>query len=176
MALRDRADGLQQARPEQRDGKPRALGRGPQPVEASVGEPRLLMRLQEREAETEHARPALQAVDRRAALGLVEREVAEDGETVGVPARRLDRQCVGIRVPPGRMDHGRVDAALVHLLQHVVGREVRDLTVVRVGGLVVLPDVDLRIDDEHGVLLHWVGRGGRERGGAGRSEPRDVAH
>ena len=36
------------------------------------------MRLIEREAQAEHARPALPGVDQRAALRAVEREVAED--------------------------------------------------------------------------------------------------
>ena len=71
-------------------------------------------------------------------------------------ARRLDRQLVGIGVPSRRMDHGRVDAGFIHLLQQIVLREGGDLSVARVRGFVVGPDVDLCIDDQHGVLLLYV--------------------
>src|SRR5207245_7867069 len=81
MALSGPADHLQEPGAQERDRHARALGRGPEPVEASVGEPRLLMRLQEREAKPEHAWPGLQHVDRRAAFRLVERKVAEDRQT-----------------------------------------------------------------------------------------------
>src|SRR5262245_4895560 len=68
-------------------------------------------------------------------------------------ARSLDRERVGVGIPPGRMDDRRVHAALVHLLQHVGGGEVDHLAMVRVRRLVVPPDVDLRVDDQHRLLL-----------------------
>src|SRR5437867_3658108 len=58
------------------------------------------------------------------------------------------------------MDHGGIHACLIHLLQQVVLREGGDLTVVGVGRFVVRPDVDLRVDDQHGVLP-WKGPDGR---------------
>src|SRR5262249_48180744 len=100
-----------------------------------------------------HARPSLHAVDQGAALRLVERKVAENGQAVRMSLGGLHGECVRVRVPARWMDQGRVDAARVHLAQHVVSRIVGDLTVIGVGGLVVPPDVDLRIDDEHGVRL-----------------------
>ena len=111
------------------------------------------MGLQQREAEPLHPGPALETVDQRPALRLVEREVTEDREPVGMLTRGLDRERVGVGIPPGRMDDGRVDAALVHFLQHVGGREIGHLTMVRIRRLVVPPDVDLRVDDRHDGLL-----------------------
>ena len=111
------------------------------------------MRLIEREAQAEHPGPALPAIDQRAALRAIEWEVPQDREPVGMLARGLDRQLVGIGVPSRRMDHGRVDAGFIHLLQQIVLREGGYLSVARVRGFVVGPDVDLCIDDQHGVLL-----------------------
>ena len=140
----------QEAAGEQRQGQPGALGRRPQPVDRAVGRPGLLVRLQEDEAQAEHPRPLLPAVDQPAALGLVEREVAEDRQAVGMLACRLDRQLVGVRIPGRRrVDHRGVDAGLVHLLQQIVLGEGGDLTVIGVRGLAATPDVDLRIDDAH---------------------------
>src|SRR5207344_3391185 len=64
---------------------------------------------------------------------------------------------VGIGIPPRRMDQCRVDPAFVHLLQHVGRREVGDLAVIHIRRLVVLPDVDLCVDDQHEALLpFWL--------------------
>src|SRR2546428_8911255 len=51
------------------------------------------------------------------------------------------------------MDHGGIDARGVHLLQQIVFGEAHHLPVVRIGGLAAAPDVDLCVDDAHGVLL-----------------------
>ena len=52
-------------------------------------------------------------------------------------ARGLDRQLVGIGVPSRRMDHGRVDAGFIHLLQQIVLREVGNLSVAGFVGLLL---------------------------------------
>src|SRR3989442_6849661 len=154
MSLRDLADLREEAGCEQRDGKPGALGRRPQPVDRAVGRPRLLMRLQEGEAQAQHPGPALPAVDQAATLGPIEREISQDREPVGMLAVRLDRLLVGVRIPRGRrMDHCRVDARVVHLLQQLVLREGRHLPVMGIRRLAARPDVDLRIDDLHRLLL-----------------------
>ena len=51
------------------------------------------------------------------------------------------------------MDERRVDARFVHLLQHVVLRVDGNLAMVRVGRRAAPPDMDLRIDDQHGDVL-----------------------
>ena len=163
MALRDLAHRGQVGRREERDRQARALRRGPEPVHRPVGRPRALVRLQQREAQPEHPRPLLPAVDQAPARGGVEREIAEDRQAIRMAARRLHRQLVGVRVPRGgRVDDRAVDARLVHLGQQIVGGVGLDLPVVRVGGLVVGPDVDLRVDDQHG----------RPRGSDGQMMPR----
>src|SRR5881397_1653830 len=67
------------------------------------------------------------------------------------------------------MDDGVIEARGVHLLQQIVFGEARDLPVVRIGGLGAAPDVDLCVDDAHGVLPRSCSRRssnnpGRERG------------
>jgi hypothetical protein len=47
------------------------------------------------------------------------------------------------------MDHGRVDAGLVHLVQQVLGRVDLDLPVGGRAWRPGAPDVDLRIDNVH---------------------------
>src|SRR5256885_3927102 len=51
------------------DREPRALGGRPQPVRGAVGQPRLLMRLVQREPEPEHPGPPLPAVDECLEIG-----------------------------------------------------------------------------------------------------------
>ena len=151
MAFRDRADDLEKTRPEEGNGELRTLGGCPQPVEAPIGEPRLLMRAQEREAKPPHPRPAFHVRDVGAALRLIEGKIAEDGEPIGMGLGGLDGEGVGVGIPSRRMDEGRVHAAFVHLPERVGRGVVGDLAMVgEVRGLVVLPEVDLRVDDEHG--------------------------
>ena len=75
------------------------------------------MRLIECEAQADHPRPILPAIKQRAALRAIEGEVPQDREPGGMLARGLHRQLVGIGVPARWMDHGRVDAGFIHLLQ-----------------------------------------------------------
>jgi hypothetical protein len=154
VLLRDLRDLGQEGGGEQRDGEPGALGGRPQPVDRPIGRPRLLVRLQEGETEPPHPGPALPAVDQRAALRPIERKVAQDRQPVRMLARCLDGQLVRARIPRGRgVDHGRVHAGRVHLLEELVLGEGGHLAMVGVGRLATAPDVDLRIDDQHDVPL-----------------------
>src|SRR6516225_10472395 len=65
MALSDWTDGLQQIGPEQRDRQPGALGRRPEPVHRAIRQPGLLVRLQQREAQSEHPGPAFPVLELR---------------------------------------------------------------------------------------------------------------
>jgi hypothetical protein len=69
-----------------------------------------------------------------------------------VQARRLDGENVDrLAERAGRMDHRAIDPGRGHLGQRIIDRIGRDLAMVR-AHLAVLPDVDLGIDDQHGVL------------------------
>ena len=50
------------------------------------------------------------------------------------------------------MDHGGVDAALIHQADGLLGGEFRDLPMRQIARQAAAPDVDLGIDDLHGVL------------------------
>jgi hypothetical protein len=68
-----------------------------------------------------------------------------------MPPDRIDGEHVDrLAERAGRMDHRAIDAGGSHLGQRVVDRIRRDLAVVR-AHLAVLPEMDLRIDDQHGV-------------------------
>ena len=115
------------------------------------------MRLIEREAEAEHAWPALPAVDQRTALRAIEWKIPQNGKPVRMLAGRLDRQLIGVGVPARWMNHGRVDARFGHLLRDIVLRIARYLSVRRIGRQAALPDMDLRVDNQHNVpLLHFL--------------------
>jgi hypothetical protein len=111
------------------------------------------VRLEEREAQSQHARLLLPAVDEGAAFGLVEREAAEDGEAVGIAARRIERDLARLLVPARRMNDHAVDAGRVHFLEQLLGGEARHLAMGAVG-LAAAPEMDLGIDYFHGAS-HW---------------------
>src|SRR5262249_36933136 len=103
------------------------------------------------------ARALLPRVDQRATLGLVEGEVAEDREPVGMRAHGLDAELVRVRIPGRvRRENGRIDAAGVHLLQRVFLQVGGDLPVPRAGGVARVPEMNLRVDDQHGGQLPSV--------------------
>src|SRR5262245_19523385 len=129
MAFCDLPDDRDEIRRSQCHGYPGTLGCRPQPVDGTIRWPGALMRLIEREAQAEHTGPAPPSVNQRAALRAIEGEVSQDREPIGMLARRFDRQLVGIGVPSWWMDHGRVDAGFVHLLEEIVLREVGNLSV-----------------------------------------------
>ena len=111
----------------------------------------------------------------------------QDREPVRVPASRLDRDLDIVGIPSGRMEHGRVDPTLAHLLQAILGAVAGDLPVLP-GRRALRPDKDLRVDDQHDgppsrfrsgpVMLRDVGRlrivtrAAAPR--AGRAQPRRI--
>ena len=77
----------------------------------------------------------------------------KDAEFVRVQARSLDGENVDrLAERAGRMDHRAIDPGRGHFGQRIIDRIGRDLAMVR-AHLAVLPDVDLGIDDQHGLLL-----------------------
>src|SRR5262245_59079527 len=81
-----------------------ALGGGPQPIYGPIPQPGLLMWLLKGEAQAEHPRPLLPAVEQGAALRAIKGEVPQYRQAVGVLAGGLDRHLVGFRVPAWRMN------------------------------------------------------------------------
>src|SRR5262249_56004621 len=91
-----------------------------------------------------------------AALGVVEGEVAEDREPVGMRAHGLDAKLVRVRIPRRvRREDGGIDTAGVHLLQGIFFQIAGDLPVPRARGIARVPEMNLRVDDQHGRLLCW---------------------
>src|SRR5213075_2115443 len=82
------------------------------------------------------------------------RELAHDGEAIGIFPRDLDRQRVRGWIPARRrMIQSGIDSRFGHLRQQLLGREARDLAMPATGrndGL--RPEVNLGIDDLHAVL------------------------
>src|SRR5712691_8278955 len=135
------------------DGQAGPLASPPEPVERAIGPPRLLTRLVEGEPKPEHALPLAPMRDDALAIRALEVEMPEDTELVGVPAHRLDGENVdGLAERARRMNHRAIDPSRGHLGQRIIDRIGRDLAMVR-AHLAVLPEVDLGIDDQHGVLL-----------------------
>jgi hypothetical protein len=73
-------------------------------------------------------------------------------------ARGLHAELVRVRIPRrvGREDGG-IDTAGVHLLQGMLFEIGGDLPVPRAGGVARIPEMNLRVDDQHGRLLCWKG-------------------
>ena len=154
MAPGDLGDLRQKVRRHHRDRQAGPLRCGPQPVDGTVRRPRLLLRPDEGEAASEHSRALLPRVDQRAALGLVEGEVAEDREPVGMRAHGLDAELVRVRIPRRmRREDGGIDTAGVHLLQGMFFEIGGDLPVPRAGRVARIPEMNLSVDDQHGRLL-----------------------
>src|SRR5439155_26134225 len=108
------------------------------------------MWLVEGEAKPEHARPLAPAGDDLFAVWALQIEMSEDAELVAMLAHRFDSEDVdGLAERAGRMDHRAIDAGRGHLGQRIIDRIGRDLAMVR-AHLAVLPEMDLRIDDQHG--------------------------
>src|SRR5262249_53463388 len=108
----------------------------------------------EGEAASEHSRALLPRVDQRAALRLVEGEVAEDREPVGMRARSLHAQLVRVRIPRRvRREDGGIDTAGVHLLQGVFLEIGGNMPVPRAGGGAPLSAMKLPAGQRHGRLL-----------------------
>src|SRR5881396_1816543 len=156
VPLGDLADLRQKVRRHHRDRQAGPLCCRPQPVDRAVCRPLALLRPDEGEATAEHSRALLPRVDQRAALRLVEGEVAEDREPVGMRAHGLYAELVRVRIPRRvRREDGGIDAAGVHLLQGIFFEISGDLPVPRAGGVARIPEMNLRVDDQHGWLLCW---------------------
>src|SRR5947199_5714674 len=152
----DLGDLRQKVRRHHRDRQAGPLCCRPQPVDRTVRRPLALLRPDEGEATSEHSRALLPRVDQRAALRLVEGEVAEDREPVGMRAHGLDAELVRVWIPRRvRREDGGIDTAGVHLLQGIFLEIGGDLPVPRAGGVARIPEMNLRIDDQHGWLLCW---------------------
>ena len=143
MALGDPAEIGHVPAGQQADRQLLALAGGPEPVERAVRPPALLVRLVEREAETQHARPLPPVPDDVLAVRALQVEMPEDAELVRMRLYRLDRlhidrfaQCAG------RMNDRGIDPRLGHLLQGVVDVIGRDLPVLRRHPR-VFPEMDL---------------------------------
>src|SRR5205085_3734450 len=134
------------------DGQSPLLARPPEPVERAIGPPRLLLRLVEGKPKPEHAGPLAPMSNDLLAIRTLDIEVPEDAKFAGVLAYRLDSKNVdGLAERAGRMDHRAIDLGRGHLRERVIDRIGRNLAMVR-AHLAVLPEVDLGIDDQHGVL------------------------
>src|SRR5437660_1409738 len=134
----------------QRDAAPRTLRRRQEPIDGLFRQPRALRWFMEREPQAEYPRALLPRIHGPATLWLVEREAAEDHELVGVLAGRFDAELVRVRIPRRvRSEHGGIDPAGVHFLERVVLQVGGHLPVPRAGGVARIPEVDLRVDDQH---------------------------
>ena len=158
MSGGDRAEGRGLPRHEYHQRDPRLFGRGPKPVERAVGEPRLPDGQMEGQADAKHAglgepvpEPALGARGRGV-------ESAHHGESVRMSPGGGQRVRIVVADPRRRHQHGPRDAGAVHHAKDLLraerasvgeGRPVRGPgTTRRVG----IPDVDLGVDDRHGVV------------------------
>src|SRR5262249_52006726 len=109
---------------EQSQPQVRLLARFPEPVERTVGDPRLLVRIAEAVAESEHGGRAFAPVrDDVLSVRAREIEMAEDAEPVGVPPGGF--YCISIdslAERAWRMNHRAVDARRLHLGQRLLVR------------------------------------------------------
>src|SRR5439155_19170816 len=80
VPLGDGAERRHVAARQEADRQPLLLAIRPEPVERAVGPPGLLVRLVEREAEAEHARPLPPVLDDVAAVRRRQVEIPEDAE------------------------------------------------------------------------------------------------
>src|SRR5262249_13864228 len=98
----------------------------PKPIDGAVRPPALLMRLIERKAKAEHARPLSPILDNLLLVRSLKVEIAEDAEFLRIGLDRLDRLNIGaFPERAGWMDDRRVDTGLGHFFQriiHIIGR------------------------------------------------------
>ena len=118
MTLGNGVDLRQQARRRNHDREPCALGLFPRPALGIIEQCPRLRRVR-RDPEPEHARLIAPAAER----AWHRRRPAHHRETVGMEARRFQRQIVAIALPGGRRDHHPRHPGRIHLLQEIVFRE-----------------------------------------------------
>ena len=153
MTFGDAADVPQRVRRQHGDRHAGLLRRCPQPVERAVLQPLPRRIVQEGVAQPEHAGLLPPGGDVGAGGCVIERQRSQDGEAARIVAHRLERHRGGIRVPAGRMDHRGIHAALVHQRDRLLRGEMRHLAVREVARQSGSPEVDLCVDDLHGVSL-----------------------
>ena len=149
MPLGDPADVRKRVRRQHGDRHAGPLGGGPQPVERPIGQPAPHRLLKKPIAQAEHARLAPPRIDEGALVRLIQREGAEDREAARKVPHRLEGHLGGVGVPARRVDHGGIDAALVHQAQRLLGCERGDLAMGHVAGQTATPEMDLSIHDAH---------------------------
>src|SRR6516165_1668220 len=109
------------------------------------------MRLGESVAQPEHAGPALPGVDQRSVLRFVEREVAEDRKAVRIFGRCLFGDLSRVRVPARRVQQTGIDLGGIHVADALLSAIRGYLAMRRIGRRSGRPDVNLRVDYQHGV-------------------------
>src|SRR5258708_93423 len=142
MARRELAELRQKRRRRERDRNTEPRRPRPQPLEAVAFEPARVLRLVEDIAQAEHAGLCLPALQR---LGIVQREIAQDGKAARMRSGGGDGDAVRIRIPRRPLDHPGVDTGLVHAGERLFPR-VR-LLPMRGARLALLPQVNMRVDD-----------------------------
>ena len=77
----------------------------------------------------------------------------QDRAAAGMLLGSLSSDLVGMRIPARRIEHRPVDAGCIHLPQRIVLGVDSNLAVRRIGREAVFPDMDLRVNNQHGILL-----------------------
>ena len=108
--------------------------------------------VQERVAQAEHARLLPPAGDPLARVQPVQGQRAHDSKAAGIGLDSLEGHVGRAWIPAWRMDDGRIDAALVHQCDGFRRSKGRDLTVREIAWQAAPPEMDLGIDDLHGVV------------------------
>src|SRR5487761_194107 len=150
------------------------LGERPVPRCGAVDHPVAILRAMEGEPRPLDVRNALPVAHHRFGLfGLVLRHASHDSEAVGVLLAGFQRVIDAVTFPRRRHDQHAADTGLVHQLQALlVGESLLAMAVefhararARQPGAVrsfFLPDVDLRIDNEHCCCVSATTRNGRQ--------------
>ncbi len=151
MGLGDPAELLQEHAGLQGHRHAGPLGGWPDPVIGAGLHLGRLVAIEHRPAQAHHARRVAPARDQPLVAAILGRELAHDGEAVGIFLGDLDRQGVRRWIPARRrMIQAGIDTCFGHLRQQLLGREARNLAMAaarRNDGL--RPEMNLRVDDLH---------------------------
>ena len=79
--------------------------------------------------------------------------MSQDREPVGMLLGGLNGDLVGLGILARRMEHRYVDAGCIHLPRRIVLGVDGNLAMGRIGWEAVFPDMDLRVNNQHDVLL-----------------------
>ena len=147
VALGDGAEGGQKGGASQGYRQAGLGGCRPQPIHRAIGGPGQHIRLLKGKAQAQHPRLLFPAVHQGAAFRLIQGEVAQHGQAVGVLGGGVHGQLAGVGIPARGMDDGGVHAGLVHFPQQVGYGKGSYLAVGRVGGQTGGPEVNLGVND-----------------------------